>query len=153
MAFAFTRQPMKRNLTWSSTAFLSQLKFWFAKKNWRWTCVFPRQIRAFANYPDHAKVLVLFKRWWNCLILSESCCLHNNQHFVEKSRQTTMRDSFPIRDYLRLEFVKKVLLKEETLPHYQNSRFFRKQAKSNKMSRPLQARNQDFFRAGEFSWD
>ena len=63
-----------------------------------------------------------------------------------------MRDSFPIRDYERLEFVK-VLLKEETLPHYQNSRFFRKQAKSNKMSRPLQARNQDFFRAGEFSWD
>ena len=39
MALAFTRKPMKRNFTWSirvihlrsSTAFLSRLKFWFAK--------------------------------------------------------------------------------------------------------------------------
>ena len=29
---------------------------------------------------------------------------------------------------------KKVLLKEEILPHYQNSRFFRTYANSNKMS-------------------
>ena len=40
---------------------------------------------------------------------------------MEKSRQTTIRDYFPIKDYKRLEFVKKVLLKEEILPHYQNS--------------------------------
>ena len=39
-AFAFNRQPMKRNFTWSTRAinlhsnlvFLSRLKFWFAKK-------------------------------------------------------------------------------------------------------------------------
>ena len=36
-----------------------------------------------------------------------------------------MRDYFPIRDSERLECVKKVLLKEEILPHYQNSWFFR----------------------------
>ena len=55
-AFAFTRQPMKRNLIWStreihlrsSMAFLYRLKLWFAK-NWRWTCVLPRQMQAFAN--------------------------------------------------------------------------------------------------------
>ena len=75
--FAFTRQPMKRNFTWSiraihlrsSSAFLSRLKFW--------TCVMPRQKRAFANYRDHAKILVVFKRWCNCLILCESCCSQN----------------------------------------------------------------------------
>ena len=47
------------------------------QKNWRWTCVLSRQKRAFANCRDHAKILVVFKRWCNCLILWESCCLHN----------------------------------------------------------------------------
>ena len=32
---------------------------------------------------------------------------------------------------------KKVLLKEEILPHYQNSRFFQTYANSNKMSGPF----------------
>ena len=81
---AFTRQPMKRNFTWSiraihlrsSTVLLSRLKFWFAK-NWRWTCVLPRQKRVFANYRDHARIIFAFKKWSNCLILCESCCSHS----------------------------------------------------------------------------
>ena len=83
-ALAFTRQPMKRNFTWSTraidlhsnSAFLSRLKFWFAiklKMNLR----IPRQKGDFANYRDHAKILVVFNKWCNCLILYESCCLHN----------------------------------------------------------------------------
>ena len=47
-----------------------------------------------------------------------------------------MRDYIPIRDYQRLEFVKE-FLKEEILPHYQNSRFLRTYANSDKMSGPL----------------
>ena len=35
---------------------------------------------------------------------------------------------------------KKVLLKEEILRHYQNSRFFQTYANSNKMSGPLHVR-------------
>ena len=38
-----------------------------------------------------------------------------DQHFAEKIRQATVRDCFPVRDHLRLEFRKKVLLKEETI--------------------------------------
>ena len=51
-----------------------------------------------------------------------------------------IRDYFPIRDSKRLECVKKCFLKEEILPHYQNSRFFRTYASSNKMSGPLHVR-------------
>ena len=35
---------------------------------------------------------------------------------------------------------KKVPLKEKILPHYQNSKFFRTSANSNKMSGPLHVR-------------
>ena len=81
---SFIRQPMKRNFTpstrvihmRSSLVFLSQLKFWSAKKqimNLR----IARQKRTFVNYWDHAKILMVFKRWCNCLILCESCCSHN----------------------------------------------------------------------------
>ena len=47
------------------------------QKNWRWTCILPQQKGDFANYRDHAKILVAFNRWCNCLILILSCCLHN----------------------------------------------------------------------------
>ena len=50
-----------------------------------------------------------------------------------------MRDYFPIRDSKRIE-CKKVLLKEEILPHYQNSQFFRTYANSNKIFGPLHVR-------------
>ena len=39
-------------------------------------CIAPEK-RAFANYRDHAKILVVFKRWYNCSISCESCCSHN----------------------------------------------------------------------------
>ena len=78
MAFAFTRQPMKRNFTWSnraihlrsSTAFLSRLKFWFAKKLKMNLRIAPTDT-SFCKYRDHAKILIVFKRWCNCLILCE----------------------------------------------------------------------------------
>ena len=41
---------------------------------------------------------------------------------------------------LEIRVCKKVLLKEEMLPHYQNSQFFRTYANSNKMSDPLHVR-------------
>ena len=46
-----------------------------------------------------------------------------------------MRDYFPIRDQ-EMRVCKKVLLKEEILPHYQNSRYFRTYANSNKILIP-----------------
>ena len=59
-----------------------------------------------------------------------------NYHCFENVVQlfSLMQDYFPIRHSERLECVKKVLLKEEILPHYQNSRFFWAYANSNKMS-------------------
>ena len=47
-----------------------------------------------------------------------------------------MQDYFPIRDSKGL-VCRKTLLKEEILPHYQNSQFFRTYANSNKISGPL----------------
>ena len=98
---AFTRQPMKRNFTWSiraihlrsSTVLLSRLKFWFAK-NWRWTCVLPRQKRVFANYRDHAKNSPCYSKDGANSVLCELHCSHNWSTLLgEKS------DYFPIRDY------------------------------------------------------
>ena len=94
-AFAFTRKPMKRNFAWSpraihlrsNTAFLSRLKFWFAKKLKR-TCVLPRQIRAFGNYWDYAKLLVVLKRW--CKFYANHVARIIDQHFAQKSRQTKL---------------------------------------------------------------
>ena len=31
----------------------------------------------YTDYRDHAKTLIVFSRWCNCLTLCESCCLHN----------------------------------------------------------------------------
>ena len=75
---------------------------------------------SFYKYRDHAKFLIVFKRWRNCLILGE----------------IIFQLKIP-RDY---RVYKKVLLKEEILPHYQNPRFFRTYANSNKMSCPLHVR-------------
>ena len=77
-AFAFTRQPMKRNFTWStraihlrsSSAFLCRLKFWFAKKLKMNLRIAPTDT-SFCKYRDHAKILIVFKTWCNCLILCE----------------------------------------------------------------------------------
>ena len=109
------------------------------QKNWRWTCVLPRQKRAFANYRDHRKFWLFSK---HCAIVSYANHVARiiDQHFPEKSWQTTNRGYFPIRDYQRLEFVNKVLLEGEILPHYQNSRFFWTYANSNKMSGPWHVR-------------
>ena len=65
-----------------------------------------------------------------------------NSHSFQKVVQlfNLMEDYFPIRNSKRFECVKKVLLKEEILPHYQNPRFFRTYANSNKMSGPLHVR-------------
>ena len=122
--FAFTRQPMKQNFTLSSrtidllssSAFLCRLKFWSANKLTMNLCIAPTDT-SFCKYRDHAKILIVFKRWCYCLI------------------------SYEIIFQLQiLRVCKKVLLKEETLPHYQNSRFFRTYANSNKMSGPLHVR-------------
>ena len=50
-----------------------------------------------------------------------------DQHFAKKSTQITVT-------LLEIRICKKVVLKEEILPHYQNSRFFRIYANSNEMS-------------------
>ena len=47
-----------------------------------------------------------------------------DQHFADKIR-------------LEIRICEKVLLKDEILPHYQNSRFFRTYTSYNKMSGPL----------------
>ena len=72
---AFTRQLKKRSFTWStgaihlhsSSAFLCQLKFWFAKKLKMNLCIAPTDV-SFCKYWDKAKILVVFKRWCTCLI-------------------------------------------------------------------------------------
>ena len=107
-AFAFNRQPMKRNFTWSlkywsnywihlrsSSTFLLHLKFWFAKKkkkkkkkkNWRWTC--------FAN-----KLLQITETRQKFLLFSKDDAIVQSylnhvahiidQHFAEKSRQAQL---------------------------------------------------------------
>ena len=99
MAFAFTRQPMKRNFTWSnraihlrsSIAFLPQLKLWFAK-NGRWTCLLPRQIRAFANYWDYPKIQLFSKDGTIIQSYANHVARIIDLHFVKKSRQATIRD-------------------------------------------------------------
>ena len=76
--FPFTRQPMKRSFTWStrtihlrsSLAFLCRLKFWFAKKLKMNLRIAPTDT-SFCKYRDHTKILILFKRWSNRLILHE----------------------------------------------------------------------------------
>ena len=52
-AFAFIRQPIKRNFTWSAGAITESI------------CI---------AAGDHAKIPLVFKRWGNCSILCESCC-------------------------------------------------------------------------------
>ena len=51
-----------------------------------------------------------------------------DQHFADKIR-------------LEIRICEKVLLKDEILPHYQNSRFFRTYANYNKMSGPFACLN------------
>ena len=87
--------------------------------------------------PAYAKILVVLKRWCNCLALCESCCSHNWPTLcAEKQANKNLRLFYNER-LLETRVCKKVLLKEEILPHYQNSRFFRTDANSNKMSGPL----------------
>ena len=76
--FAFTRQPMKQNFTWStrathlrsSSTFLCRLKFWFSKKL-KMNLRIALTDTSFCKCRDHAKALIVFKRWCNCLILCE----------------------------------------------------------------------------------
>ena len=78
LSFAFSKQLMKRNFTWSSRAihlrsssvFLCRLKLWFAKKLKMNLRITPTD-SSFRKYWDHAKILIVFKRWCNCLILCE----------------------------------------------------------------------------------
>ena len=72
---------------------------------------------SFCKYRDHAKILIVFKRCCNCLILCDIIF-----------QLEILRD------------VKKVILKEEILPHCQNPRFFQTYANSSKISGPLHAR-------------
>ena len=78
-AFTFTRQPIKWKFTWgtrvihlrSSSVFLCRLKFWFAKKLKMNLCIAPTDM-SFCKYQNHAKTLIVFKRWCNWSILCES---------------------------------------------------------------------------------
>ena len=110
------------------------------QKNWRWTYVLPWQKRVFANCRDHAKILVVFKRWFNYLILCESCCSHNWPTIGGEKLANNNERLFSNWRLLEIRICKKVLLKEEILPHYQSSRFFQTYANSNKMSGPLHVR-------------
>ena len=91
---------MKRIFTWStraihlrsSSAFLCRLKLWFAKKL-KMNLLITLTNTSFCKYRDHAKTLIVFKTWCNCLNL--------------------MRDYFPIRDSKRLECVKKCFEKKK----------------------------------------
>ena len=60
---------------------------------------------------------------YELLQISRPC---KNSYCFQKMVQlfNIIRDYFPIRDSKRLEYIKKGFLKEEILPHYQNSRFF-----------------------------
>ena len=81
-AFAFTRQLMKWNFTWSigtitSSICIAALPFYLnqsldLQKNWR--TVFANEL---LQIIETMQKLVVFKRWCNCSILCESCCFHN----------------------------------------------------------------------------
>ena len=75
---------------------------------------------------------------YELLQISRPC---KNSHCFQKLVKlfNLMRDYFPIRDSERL-VCKKVLLKEEILPHYQNFQFFQTYANSNKTSGSLHVR-------------
>ena len=62
-----------------------------------------------------------------------------DQHFARKAGKQQLEITFNLR-LLEIRVCKKVLLKVEILSHYQNSRFFRTYANSNKMSGPLHVR-------------
>ena len=110
------------------------------QKKWRCTYVLPRQKRVFANYWDHAKILVVFKRWCNFLILCESCCWHNWPTLRGEKLANDNLTLFSNWRLLEIRVCKKVLLKEKILEHYQNCRFFRTFTNSNKMSGLLHVR-------------
>ena len=81
---AHTRQPMKRNFTWSTTAihlrsrtvFLSQLKFWFAKKLKMNLRIAPAET-SFCKLSRPCQNSRCFQEMVQLLILCESCYLHN----------------------------------------------------------------------------
>ena len=95
-AFAFTRQHVKRNFTWSTrrihlrniSAFLCRLKFWLAKKL-KVNCIAQRA-------PDRCKLLQILRPCKNSLCFQKVVRLFN-----------LMQDYFPIRDSKRFEYVKK----------------------------------------------
>ena len=85
------------------------------QKKWRCTYVLPRQKRVFANYWDHAKILVVFKRWCSFLILRESCCSHNWPTLCGEKLANDKLRLFSNWRLLDIRICKKVLLKEEIL--------------------------------------
>ena len=124
-AFAFTRQPMNFLLKHQSNPFAQQLGLCMSTN-----VLICEKIEDEPAYcPDRQE---LFQ-------ISRPC---KNSHCFEKVVHllNIIQDYFPIRDSKRLECVKKCFLKEEILLHYQNSRFFRTYANSNKMSGPLHVR-------------
>ena len=68
-AFACTRQPMKRNFTWSTKRSICVTARPF--KNIEDDNLIAPTDTSFCKYRNHAKILIVFKRWCNCLILCE----------------------------------------------------------------------------------
>ena len=62
-------------------------------------CPYSYSKRAFANYTDHAKIVVVSKKWCNAQSYGSDVDCIIDQHLAEKSRQKTVRSYFPIRDY------------------------------------------------------
>ena len=84
-----------------------------------------------AYCPDRKEILQIIETMQKFSLLLKDGAIANHvariidQHFAKKSTQITVT---------LLEIRIKVVLKEEILPHYQNSRFFRIYANSNEMS-------------------
>ena len=105
-AFAFTRQSMKRNFAWStraihllsSLAFLSRLKFWFAKILKMKLRIAPTETN-FCKLSRPCKNSRYFQKMVQLFNLTRIMLLARLTNIAEKSRQTTIRDYFPVRDY------------------------------------------------------
>ena len=75
---------------------------------------------------------------WPFLQILKPC---KNSHGFQKVAQLfNLMRLFSNQRFQKIWVCKKVLLKEEILPHYQNSQFFLTYANSNKMSGPLHVR-------------
>ena len=89
---------------------------------WRWTSVLPHKNKL-CKLSRPSEILLVFKRWCNCSILCESCCLHNWPTLCREKQTKNNKRLFSA-------FVKKFLQKKKfyciikILVFFHNFRYF-----------------------------